>query len=185
MKRATTILGILLAGCAGVTVAQDSAPDEQAGWTGATNPQDVIAARQSLMLAMQDLMLPIDSHAVDAEEDPGTLTAAASSIAAMLLATPHLFPPSTNLYDPADDMPATIALPKIWDEFSAFYTMAMVASTSAATMAEMHDAEELRTASIGLRASCDACHTLYMRPYTRSTVTEEDRDFDFDSIFEN
>ena len=42
----------------------------------------------------------------------------------MLLALPHLFPPTTNLYDPKAAQPATLALPPIWKDFDSFYTLA-------------------------------------------------------------
>jgi cytochrome c556 len=173
-----------VAGLASLALAEDPVPGELPGWTGVTNPRDVIAARQALMIAIEDLMRPIDTYTVEGGGDPTALTAAAETVAAMLLAVPHLFPPTTNLYDPAAEMPETLALPTVWANFPAFYTMALAASTTATTLAETTDAEQLRTASLSLRASCDACHALYLRPYVRSEVTQEDLDFDFDSVFQ-
>jgi hypothetical protein len=49
-------------------------------------------------------------------------------------------------------------------------------------MAESKGASELRAAGLSLRASCDACHALYLRPYVRGEVSQEDLDFDFDSV---
>lgn len=164
-------------------LAQDAAPGAGPGWTGLTNPADVIAARTELMIALEDLMRPIDTYTVEAQQDPTVLTGAAATIASMLLAVPHLFPPTTDRYDPDAEIPETLALPRIWEEFSAFYAMAMAASTTASTMAETRDADQLRSASVSLRASCDACHERYLRPYVRSEVTPEDLDFDFDSLF--
>ena len=37
-------------------------------------------------------------------------------------------------------------------------------------------------ASMRLRAACDACHAGFMKPYTPPVVTDEDRNFDFDSV---
>jgi cytochrome c556 len=184
MKRAfTACLAVLAsAGLAALAAAQGPVKDAR-GWTGITNPAEVIGARQALMIAIEELMRPIDTYTVDGAEDAATLTAAAETIAAMLLAVPHLFPPPTNLYDPEAEMPATLALPKIWEQFPTFYAMAAAASTTASTMAEATNAEQLRTASLNLRASCDACHELYLRPYIQGGVTQEDLDFDFDSIF--
>lgn len=51
---------------------------------------------------------------------------------------------------------------------------------SALAMSE--DGEPLREASARLRASCDACHAAFMKPYTPPVVTEEDREFDFESV---
>lgn len=175
---------LMAAGLASLVSAEDPVPEEGPGWTGLTSPQDVIAARQALMLAIEDLMQPIDTHTADGEGEPAALAAAADTIAAMLLATPHLFPPTTNLYDPEAELPATLALPAIWDNFPAFYEMAMIASSTATTMAETAAATELRIAGLSLRGSCDACHALYLRPYVRSGVTEEDLEFDFDAVFD-
>jgi cytochrome c556 len=172
------------AGLASPAWAQDPVPGALPGWTGVTNPQDVIDARRAIMTAVEDLMRPIDGYTADGEGDPTALTASAQKIAAMLLAFPHLFPPTTNLYNPAVESPPTLALPKLWEEFPAFYAMALAASTTATAMAATTGAEPLREASRSLRASCDSCHALSMRPYVRSKVSQEDLDFDFDSVFQ-
>jgi cytochrome c556 len=173
------------AGLAGVALAQDPAPADEPGLTGKTHPMDVIAAREALMYESEELMRPIDTYTVDGGDDLEALIVAADTINAMLLAVPHLFPPATNLYDASAEAPVTLALPAIWESFPTFYSLASAASTAAAAMAEMTDPDpdELRMAALGLRASCDACHALYLRPYTPSEVTEEDREFDFDSVF--
>jgi cytochrome c556 len=173
---------IAVAGLTNPAMAEDPVPGDGPGWTGNSTPEDVIAARQALMMAIEALMLPIDTYTVDGKADPTALTDAARSIAAMLLATPHLFPPTTTLSDAAVATPETLALPKIWQEFPTFYTMAAAASSSATEMAETVDAAQLRTAGLKLRASCDACHALYLRPYVRAEVSQEDLDFDFDSV---
>ncbi len=40
-----------------------------------------------------------------------------------------------------------------------------------------------KTAGLKLRASCDACHALYLRPYESPKVLDSDKNFDFDSAF--
>jgi cytochrome c556 len=106
-----------VAALAGVALAADAAPDQGAGWTGITNPKDVITARQELMEEVEHLMQPIDTIQVKGVDDPDKLRASAGTISSMLLALPHLFPPTTNLYDPKPEMPATLALPAIWKDF--------------------------------------------------------------------
>jgi cytochrome c556 len=102
----------------------------------------------------------------------------------MLLAVPHLFPPTTNLYDPKAETPATLALPAIWKDFATFYALAGAAAKAAEAMAENPGGKsELRAAGRALRASCDACHALFLRPYSPSKVQQSDLDFDFDSVF--
>jgi cytochrome c556 len=172
MNRAYALLAI--AGFSTAPLAQTSSP---------ATPEDVIAARQALMFAIEKLMQPIDTYTVDPDVDPATLRDAADSIAAMLLAVPHLFPPATDLYDPDAEMPATLALPAIWQDYAAFYAMAEASANAASTMAATKDPEQLRDASLSLRSTCDACHALYLRPYVSGEVTEEDLNFDFDSVF--
>lgn len=148
-------------------------------------PEDIIAAREALMVQAEELMKPIDTYTVDDAIDPDLMRTNANAVAAMLQALPNLFPERTNLYDAGADSPATLALPGIWENFASFYGLAEAASAAATKLAETYDADELRAASLGLRASCDACHSLYLLPYEEPTVTQEERDFDFDSIFED
>lgn len=166
-----------------LTTAQDAAPGKGPGWTGVTRPDAVIAAREALMFASEELMRPIDTYTVDDSVDPDLMNANANTIAAMMQAVPHLFPPTTNIYDPEAEEPATLALPQIWADFPAFYSLAEAAATAATTLAEASTPAALRNGALALRATCDACHALNLRPYEPSDVTEEDRNFDFDSVF--
>jgi cytochrome c556 len=178
-------LGVLTAlGLTYSAMADDPAPKEGPGWTGITDPMGVIAARQALMLEIELLMEPIDTYTVDDSLDPDELKRAARTISVMLMAVPHLFPPTTNLYEPDNNLTPTLALPRIWEDFSTFSAMATATSAAATTLSKASDPGDLRNAALALRASCDACHDLHLRPYEPSTVTEEDRDFDFDSIFQ-
>lgn len=160
----------------------DSPPTTTA--PGATNPLEVIAARRALMIAIEDHVRPIDTATVEDHVDPAELVAAADSIAAMLLAFPHLFPATTNLYESDAEIPVTLALPKVWEEFPAFYAMTAAASRTATSLAETTDAGQLREASRLVRASCDSCHARYLRPYVRSKPVQGDDDFDFDALFQ-
>ena len=130
---------------------------------------------------IEELMEPIDTIQVSENVDVDRLHAAAEPIAAMLLAVPHLFPPTTNRYDPKVLMPVTLALPSIWKDFGTFYTLAAAAARAAEVMATAQGKEPLRTASRQLRASCDACHVLYLRKYNPPKVQDSDYQFDFDS----
>ncbi|HTT02996.1 MAG TPA: cytochrome c [Steroidobacteraceae bacterium] len=161
--------------------AADPAAGQGPGWTGITNPKDVINARQELMEHIEILMEPIDTLQVKDTQDPDKVRAAAETISAMLLAVPHLFPPTTNLYDAKVQMPATLALPAIWKDFATFYQLAAAASSAAEVMANAHGLGPMRNASLRLRASCDACHALFLRPYAPPKVLDSDYKFDFDS----
>ncbi|MEP7247570.1 MAG: cytochrome c [Gammaproteobacteria bacterium] len=184
MKRiviARALLAVTAAFVAGLALAADAAPGRGPGWTGITNPKDVIAAREELMVHIEELMQPIDTIQVKDAYDPGTLRFNAEVITAMLLALPHLFPPTTNRYDPKDKLPETLALPGIWKNFGDFYKLAAAASVAATEMAETEGLPSLKRASLKLRASCDACHTLYLLPYEPPKVLDSDLKFDFDS----
>jgi cytochrome c556 len=166
---------------AGLAVAAGVVPGQGPGWTGATNPKDVIKARQELMEHMEILMQPIDTITVEEVRDVDRLHSNAEAISGMLLAVPHLFPPTTNLYDAGVQQPATLALPAIWKDFGTFYELAATAFEAAEAMETAEGAGPVRAASLRLRASCDACHTLYLRPYNPPKVLESDYRFDFES----
>src|SRR5690606_11784857 len=131
--------------------AQADAPAGGPGWTGATHPDDVIAARRGLMLELQQQMQPIDSHAAGEPADPAELRDAARAIAAMLGTVPHLFPPTTDRYDPEAEAPATLALPAVWQDFQGFYSLASSATAAAAKMAGTEAAADLPDAARALR----------------------------------
>lgn len=180
------LLGVMsLSACsgdAGKSTNDGKTPGAGAGWTGVTNPQDVIAARSQLMAQIEQLMLPIDTLQVEKAGDPAVLAANAAAISAMLQAVPHLFPPTTDLYDPKAEIPATIALPAIWKDFGTFYTLAGAAAKAADAMAMAKGEEAQRTASAQLRGSCDACHKLFLRKYEEPKAKASDADFDFDKV---
>jgi cytochrome c556 len=178
----TGIVGVLALGLSSLAAAQPSAPGQDPSWTGVTHPKDMIAAREELMLAIERIMEPIDGMEVS-PQNPDTVRFAAARISELLLALPHLFPPTTNLYDPKAKPPETLALPAIWQNFPNFYQLAAAASTAAHTLADTRGtAEQMDQAGDALRDTCDACHALYLLPYHPSTVTQEDLNFDFDSV---
>jgi cytochrome c556 len=162
---------------AGTVLPADVSP----GWTGVTNPRDVITARQELMEHMEILMQPIDTITVEEVRNVDQLHSNAEAISGMLLAVPHLFPPTTNLYDPRVLEPVTLALPAIWKDFGTFYKIAASAFKAAEEMETAEGKGPLRAASLKLRASCDACHELYLRHYEPPKVRESDYKFDFES----
>jgi cytochrome c556 len=173
-----------------MVVLQRSAPEpgdgprsDEAGWTGLSEPDEVIEARRVLMIQMEPLMRPIDEFTAGGPGDPPGLRAAAAALEAMLMASAHLFPPTTNQFDPAVRESPTYALPDVWEHFETFRSMFEAAETAAATMAAAEDEEALRTGGRSLRTSCDNCHAVFTRPYTPPQVTPEDLEFDFDSMF--
>ncbi len=181
-RRRTARSGIAVAGLAALGCAwgQDATP----AWTGNTNPEAVIEARQALMSEMELLIEPIDLFAVGEPANALELRAAAGTIAQMLKAFPHLFPPTTNRYDPQVDAPITIAMPSVWEDFATFYALSDAAYEAADALSRTSSEADLRSGAAALRGACDACHALFMLPYVPSTATGEDADFDFDALFE-
>jgi len=184
------IRGFVVAACAGIMacapVGEAFAADALTagpGWTGMTKPKDVIHARGELMEHMEELMRPIDTITVTPGPVKGVdqLHFNAEVVGAILTAVPHLFPPTTNLYDPKSLAPETIALPAIWKNWDSFYQLSLSASKAAEAFAATKGDAALRSASLKLRASCDACHTLYLRKYESPKVKASDAEFDFSS----
>jgi len=195
MLRLSTLVwastAVFLAACSGPPAAAPQAnegsasapiPGTDASWTGVTQPEEVIEARRALMDQAENLMKPIDSFTVGEPSDAKVMRANAETIGAMLHAVPHLFPPTTNRFDPDSHDPPTLALPAIWERFAAFETFAENAQRMAAALEMSEDGEPLRAASVQLRAACDACHAGFMKPYTPPVITDEDKNFDFDSV---
>jgi len=152
---------------------------DQPGWTGATRPAEVIAARQALMLEVEKFMRGIDTYAFGEPGDLVTLQQDAASVGQLMLALPHLFPPTTNLFDAAADTPQTLALSTVWENFEDFYNLAIQSSATATDASLLNDPEQFRQAGLAMRATCDACHAAYMRPFVQDTVHTEDLNFNF------
>ncbi|MBN1239791.1 MAG: cytochrome c [Gammaproteobacteria bacterium] len=182
MKR--TWIGVVALAAAvlgGWVLAQDRGPSGDPR-PGTTDPEEIIEARRVLMIEVERQMIPVDRFAAGEPADPEAVRSAGAAMEAMLLAFPHLFPAKTNLYEPDVREPATRALPEIWQDFDAFLTLAEASESAAAAMADADGDEALRTAGRSLRASCDACHARFARPYVPPQVTEEDLEFDFESV---
>jgi cytochrome c556 len=181
--KATRLLPLLLmlaaCGASKQPPAESAAPDPS--WTGQTRPMDVIHARNELMEHAELLMEAIDSIQVEPVRNVDQLHLQAEAIAAMLQAVPHLFPPTTNIYQPQGPEYPTLALPAIWENFDTFYKLAMAASQAAEDFSETTGDGPLRAASAKLRASCDACHMLFERKYVPKKPGPDDYGFDFDS----
>jgi cytochrome c556 len=164
------------------TAGAAAGPGAEPGWTGVTEPEEVIEARRVLMTEAERLMKPIDSFIVGESADAAQLHENAASLEALLLALPHLFPPTTNQFDPAAHDPPTTALPTIWQRFPAFLTFAESAERAAGALRDANDTEALSAASARLRGTCDACHASFMKPYTPPQTQPEDFEFDFESV---
>jgi cytochrome c556 len=164
----------------GAVFAADPAPKAGPGWTGLTEPEEVIEAREALMVEMERIMRPLDSYTIGEPADPEELRSIAQTVSQMMLAVPHLFPPTTNLYDPKAETPKTLALPPIWKNWAAFEKLAEASHEEAEKVSKMKTPDELKAGALALRATCDACHAGFLRPYVPAKVEQSDLDFDFD-----
>lgn len=94
--------------------------------------------------------------------DLGAARVPLESISAMLMAFPHLFPPSTNLWkqgaarDPATDTLADVA---IWASREFFYRDAMAASKYAFDASRAQNVADFRKSARDFRLTCDGCHS--------------------------
>src|SRR5471032_1316634 len=88
-------------------------------------PKDTIFARKILMGAIDMNMDEIETMlAPGGKFDPAEAVEHSDTISIMLQTFPHLFPPSTNQWQPnADRDPAmdTVASPDLWRNFADFY----------------------------------------------------------------
>ena len=130
-------------------------------------PKDTIFARKTLMGEIdmnmdeiETMLAPEGKLALaDAQEH-------AEVISTLLMAFPHLFPPSTNQWregatrDPATD---TFANPGLWSNFGDFYRRASEASKIAWDASRAKRPDEFRTQIKALRQRCNACHALNLK----------------------
>jgi cytochrome c556 len=98
--------------------------------------------------------------------DPSVSRECADNIASMLMAFPHLFPPSSNQWkedvdlDPVKD---TFASPDIWTEFADFSRRAAAAANTALELRRADNEDDVKRLYRALGIACDTCHALYMK----------------------
>jgi cytochrome c556 len=155
-RAAISAIALVMAFTSAPTLAEDQPP-----------PKDTIFTRKVVMgeidMNMDEIetMLAPEGKLVlsDAQEH-------AEAISTLLMAFPHLFPPSTNQWkqgaerDPATD---TFANPAIWSNFSDFYQRAGEASKIAWNASRAKKPDEFRTQIKELRGRCNACHALNLK----------------------
>jgi cytochrome c556 len=151
-------LGLALAGAGRLASAQDQSAD---------TPKDTIFARKILMDTID--------HNMDALEEMVRSGAAidfadahehADTISVMLMAFPHLFPPSTNQWRPNVDRDPgrdTYASPELWTNFADFYRQAAAASRLAYTASRTEAEADFKKTMAELRTACDFCHARFLK----------------------
>jgi cytochrome c556 len=149
----------LIAGFLAINLAA-SAQDQSAA-----SDKDVIFARKALKDVICDKMAEIERMIALGRIDLDDVHARADAISVMLMAFPHLFPPSSNQWKPdADQDPATatLASPELWTQFPDFYRQAAAASKAAFDLSRAGTIDDVKTRARELRIDCDTCHALYL-----------------------
>jgi cytochrome c556 len=127
---------------------------------------DIIFARKTLMATIANNMYPIDQMRETGKYDLEKGRANADSISAMLMAFPHLFPPTTNTWTdkaPRDPAVDTFASPAVWAAYQAFYQEAQAASKIAFELSHAQNNTDFRVKARDLRLACDTCHADYQK----------------------
>jgi cytochrome c556 len=134
---------------------------------GLPPPKDTIFARKILMGAIDMNMDEIEMMLEPGGKfEPAEAVEHSDTISIMLQSFPHLFPPSTNQWQPgADRDPAmdTVASPELWRNFPDFYQRAQTASKLALDATRAKNGNEFKGLIVQLRAACNGCHAAYMK----------------------
>jgi len=129
--------------------------------------KDTIFARKILMGAIDMNMDEIETMlAPGGKFEPAEAVEHSDTISIMLMSFPHLFPPSTNQWQPnVDRDPAldTVASPDLWRNFADFYQRAQTASKLALDATRAKNGNEFKGLIVQLRAACNGCHAAYMK----------------------
>ena len=163
-RKRLTIVAACLAFAAGLFASSFAA----LGQDGALPPpKDTIFARKILMGAIDMNMDEIETMlAPGGKFEPAEAVEHSDTISIMLMSFPHLFPPSTNQWQPnADRDPATdtAASPDLWRNFPDFYQRAQTASKLALDATRAKTGNEFKGLIGQLRAACNSCHAAYMK----------------------
>ena len=156
--KSRALLATFLCVASAATLAQDQS---------AATPKDAIFARKILMDAISRNMDELEGmtssgkviNLAEGHEH-------ADAISVMLMAFPHLFPPSTNLWKPDVDRDPgrdTYASPDVWTRFADFYAQAANASKVAYNASRTEHEATFKTSVASLRTACDSCHAVYLR----------------------
>jgi cytochrome c556 len=153
---------VLIASLAGVTSPIALAQDQTA-----STLKDEIFARKILMDTIDTNMDDIDWMLHSGKPIDLTQTYQhADTMSVMLMAFPHLFPPSTNQWQPnakRDPARDTFASPDIWTNFTDFYQQTTTASKLAFNASQSKREDDFRKTMATLRTACDSCHALYVK----------------------
>ena len=155
----------VIGGCLAATLLGASLTASAQDQSAAT-AKDVIFARKTMMDTLSDNMDQIEGMIAANKIDLADAHEHADTVSVMLMAFPHLFPPSSNQWKPNVDLdPATdtFASPDVWTKFADFYKRANDASKTAYDMSRAEKADDLKAKTAQLRTACNACHAAYLK----------------------
>jgi cytochrome c556 len=130
-------------------------------------PKDAIFARKILMSSIGENMDAISTVLQSAKPlDLVDVREHADTISVMLMAFPHLFPASTNQWQPnveRDPGTDTFAAPEVWRDYASFYKRATEASKLAYLASRALEEPAYRAYIPQLQAACDGCHAQFLK----------------------
>jgi cytochrome c556 len=160
-------VGVFIVGCFALCLALVVGNVALSQDQSVATPKDEIFARKILMDTIDHNMDALEEMVRTGQPiDFADSSEHADTISVMLMAFPHLFPPSTNQWranaerDPGRD---TFAAPDIWTNFAAFYQQAAAASKLAYKASRATQEAEFKTTMASLRTGCDSCHAVYLK----------------------
>ena len=133
---------------------------------GATPPKETIFARKILMDSISQNMDDLEANAGSAKVDLAEGRSHADIVSVMLMAFPHLFPPTTNEWKPNVDRDPgsdTYAAPEIWSRFADFYKRVQDAAQIAYKASRAETEQAFKDQVVQLRVACDSCHGVYLK----------------------
>jgi cytochrome c556 len=148
----------LVAAASGAALSQDQS---------AATPKDAIFARKIVMDTIGANMDELETMTNSSKEiNLAEGHEHADTVSVMLMAFPHLFPPSTNQWKPnAERDPGrdTYASSAVWEKFADFYQQAADASKHAYNASRAKDDAGFKKSIAALRTACDSCHAVYLK----------------------
>ena len=132
----------------------------------AATTKDVIFARKIMMDSIGNNMDEIDTMLQSGRIDLIEGREYADMVSVMLMAFPHLFPPSSDQWKPnveRDPGTDTFAAPEVWKTYTDLYQQAAYASKTAYKASRAADDNEFKKFGAELRAACDTCHSMYLK----------------------
>jgi cytochrome c556 len=133
---------------------------------GAAPPKETIFARKILMDSINENMDDLEAMIAQGKIDLNEGKPHSNLVSVMLMAFPHLFPPTTNDWKPGgnrDPGTDTFAAPEVWTNFADFYKRSKEASDLAYKASRAETEAAFKDQIEKLRVACNGCHAAYLK----------------------